>query len=60
MAAPVPADDLVGQKAEAYLNDIFAKLKLAADKQPDAQTFREAMKPVVVWQRTHTALVLKS
>ena len=46
-AAPVPADDAVGQKAQAYFDDVFAKLKLAADKQPDQLTFREAMKPVV-------------
>ncbi|MBF0594237.1 MAG: hypothetical protein HQL22_04650 [Candidatus Omnitrophica bacterium] len=46
-AAPVPADDAVGQKTQAYFDDVFAKLKLAADQQPDAATFREAMKPVV-------------
>ena len=47
MAAPVPADDAVGQRTQAYFDDVFAKLKLAADKQPDYLTFRDAMKPVV-------------
>ncbi len=46
-AAPVPADDVVGQKVEAYFGDVFGKLKLAADRQPDYLTFRDAMKPVV-------------
>ncbi|MBF0331578.1 MAG: hypothetical protein HQL17_06540 [Candidatus Omnitrophica bacterium] len=46
-AAPVPADDVVGQKTEAYFNDVFGKLKLAADAKPDHLTFRQAMKPVV-------------
>ena len=46
-AAPIPADDPVGQKAQAYFDDVFSKLKLAADKQPNYLTFREAMKPVV-------------
>ncbi|MBF0569434.1 MAG: hypothetical protein HQL18_01495 [Candidatus Omnitrophica bacterium] len=46
-ATPVPADDAVGQKVQAYFDDAFAKLKLAADRQPNYLTFREAMKPVV-------------
>lgn len=47
LAAPVPADDPVGQKVQAYFDDTFAKLKLAADAQPNYLTFREAMKPVI-------------
>ena len=46
-AAPLPADDEVGQKAQAYFDDVFAKLKLAADAQPNYLTFRQAMKPVI-------------
>jgi len=46
-AAVVPANDAVGVKTQAYFDDVFAKLKVAADVPADARNFRTAMKPVV-------------
>ncbi|MEI8011170.1 MAG: hypothetical protein WCI27_01630 [Candidatus Omnitrophota bacterium] len=46
-AAPVPPDDMIGQRVQVYFDDIFAKLKIVADAQPDYTTFRQAMAPVV-------------
>lgn len=46
-AASVPANDPVGQKVEVYFNDVFAKLRLAADAVSGPDDFRKAMKPVV-------------
>lgn len=46
-AAVSPSDDPVGVKVQAYFDNAFSKLKLAADKQPNYLTFRGAMKPVI-------------
>lgn len=41
-----PPDDPVGQAVAAYFEKTFADLKAVADKQPDKDTFRAAMKPL--------------
>ncbi len=41
-----PPDDPVGQAVAAYFEKTFANLKAVADKQPDKDTFRAAMKPL--------------
>lgn len=41
-----PPEDPVGQAVAAYFEKTFAGLKAVADKQPDKDTFRAAMKPL--------------
>lgn len=41
-----PPEDPVGQAVAAYFEKTFAGLKAVADKQPDKDTFRTAMKPL--------------
>jgi hypothetical protein len=41
-----PNTDEIGQKTVAYFNNLFDKLKNVAEKDPNVETFRSAMRPV--------------
>lgn len=46
LAQVVPDDDPVGKATAAYFAKLFENLKAVAERQPNKETFRDAMKPL--------------